>query len=100
VARTARFSNRLDLVLFGGCILLSLVSMVLPPNLREPVASTLRRSLVAPLVRLQRGAERWRAAYLSSEREELRRDTLALAAARVPTLESENERLRQMLGLG
>jgi rod shape-determining protein MreC len=99
VARTTRFSNRLDIVLFGGCILLSLMSMVLPPNLREPVAGALRRSLVAPLVRLQRGAERWRGAYLSSMREELRRDTLALAAARVPTLESENERLRQVLGL-
>ena len=74
--------------------------MVLPPNLREPVAASLRRSLVAPLVRLQQSAERWRAAYLSAEREELRRDTLALAAARVPTLESENERLRQLLGLG
>jgi rod shape-determining protein MreC len=100
VARAARFTNRFDLVLFGGCILLSLVSMVLPPNLREPVAGSLRRSLVAPLVRLQEGAERWRAAYLSAEREELRRDTLALAAARVPTLESENERLRRLLGLG
>ena len=100
MARTARFGNRLDIVLFGACILLSLVSMVMPANLREPVASSLRRSLVAPLVRLQKGAERWRGAYLSSEREELRRDTLALAAARVPTLESENERLRQMLGLG
>jgi rod shape-determining protein MreC len=55
---------------------------------------------VAPLVRLQQGAERWRAAYLSAEREELRRDTLALAAARVPTLESDNERLRRLLGLG
>src|SRR5829696_1355039 len=74
--------------------------MVLPPNLREPVAGSLRRSLVAPLVRLQRGAERWRGAYLTADREELRRDTLALAAARVPTLESENERLRQLLGLG
>ncbi|MEO8563566.1 MAG: rod shape-determining protein MreC [bacterium] len=100
MARTARFSNRLDIVLFGACILLSLMSMVLPPNLREPVAGALRRSLVAPLVRLQKGAERWRGAYLSSMREELRRDTLALAAARVPTLESENERLRQLLGLG
>jgi len=100
VARAARFTNRFDLVLFGGCVLLSLVSMVLPPNLREPVASSLRRSLVAPLVRLQRGAEKWRGAYLSAEREELRRDTLALAAARVPTLESENDRLRQILGLG
>jgi rod shape-determining protein MreC len=100
VARAARFSNRFDIVLFGACLLLSLVSMVLPPNLREPVAGSLRRSLVAPLVRLQRGAERWRGAYLSAEREELRRDTLALAAARVPTLESENERLRRLLGLG
>ena len=100
MARAARFTNRFDIVLFGACILLSLVSMVLPPNLREPVAGSLRRSLVAPLVRLQRGAERWRGAYLSADREELRRDTLALAAARVPTLESENERLRQLLGLG
>jgi rod shape-determining protein MreC len=100
VARAARFTSRFDIVLFGACVLLSLLSMVLPPNLREPVAGSLRRSLVAPLVRLQQGAERWRGAYLSAEREELRRDTLALAAARVPTLESENERLRELLGLG
>jgi rod shape-determining protein MreC len=100
VARAARFTNRFDIVLFGACILLSLVAMVLPPNLREPVAGALRRSLVAPLVRLQRGAEKWRGAYLTAEREELRRDTLALAAARVPTLEADNDRLRQILGLG
>jgi rod shape-determining protein MreC len=100
VARTARFSARLDVVIFGACVILSLIAMVLPANLREPVASALRRSLVAPLIRLQRGAEQWRAAYLSSERVELRRDTLALAAARVPTLEIENDRLRKVLGLG
>jgi rod shape-determining protein MreC len=100
VARTARFSARLDVVIFGACVILSLIAMVLPANLREPVASALRRSLVAPLIRLQRGAEQWRAAYLSSERVELRRDTLALAAARVPTLETENDRLRKLLGLG
>ena len=76
------------------------MAMVLPANLREPVAGTLRRTLVAPLMRLQRGAEQWRAAYLSSERVELRRDTLALAAARVPTLVTENDRLRKILGLG
>ncbi len=100
MARTARFSARLDVVIFGACVILSLIAMVLPANLREPVASALRRSLVAPLIRVQRGAERWRAAYLSSERVELRRDTLALAAARVPTLEIENDRLRKVLGLG
>src|SRR2546423_4189121 len=74
--------------------------MVMPARLREPTASILRRTLVAPLIRLQKGAERWRSAYLSSEREELRRDTLALAAARVPSLETENDRLRKLLGLG
>ena len=100
MARTSRFSGRLDLVLFGACLLLSLISMVLPANLREPVATTMRRTFVAPLMQLQRGAEKWRAAYLSSERVELRRDTLALAAARVPTLETENDRLRKLLGLG
>lgn len=100
MARTARFTARVDLVIFGACVLLSLIATVLPANLREPVASTLRRTLVAPLMRLQQGAERWRAAYLSSERIELRRDTLALSASRVPTLETENERLRKLLGLG
>lgn len=100
MARTGRISSRTDVVLFGICVLLSLLAMVLPVRLREPVASALRRTLVAPLLQLQEGSERWRAAYLSSQREELKRDTLALAAARVPTLENENDRLRKMLGLG
>ena len=99
MARPNRFSSRLDVVIFGACVLLSLIATVLPARLREPTASVLRRTLVAPLLRLQQGAERWRAAYQSSEYERLRRDTLALAAARVPTLESENERLRKVLGL-
>lgn len=100
MARSARFSSRLDAVVFGACVLLSLAATMLPAKAREPVASVLRRSLVAPLLQLQRGAERWRAAYLSSERETLKRDTLALAAARVPTLQTENDRLRKLLGLG
>ena len=100
MARTGRISSRTDVVLFGVCVLLSLLAMVLPLRLREPVASALRRTLVAPLLQLQEGSERWRAAYLSSQREELKRDTLALAAARVPTLENENDRLRKLLGLG
>lgn len=100
MARTSRFTARVDVVIFVACVLLSLVAMVLPAKLREPVAGALRRTLVAPLIRLQKGAEQWRAAYLASERVELRRDTLALAAARVPTLETENDRLRKLLGLG
>ncbi len=100
MARTGRISSRTDVVLFAVCILLSLLAMVLPIRLREPVASGLRRTLVAPMLQLQEGSERWRGAYLSSQREELKRDTLALAAARVPTLDNENDRLRKLLGLG
>ncbi len=100
MARTNRFSARIDGLVFGVCVILSLAATVLPSRLREPTAGVLRRTLVAPLVRLQQGAERWRGAYLSSQREELRRDTLALAAARVPSLETENDRLRKLLGLG
>lgn len=99
MSRSNRFSSRLDVIVFGACVLLSLIATVLPARLREPTAGVLRRTLVAPLLRLQQGAERWRAAYQSSVREELRKDTLALAAARVPTLENENERLRRVLGL-
>ena len=100
MTRSNRFSSRLDVVIFGACVLLSLVATVLPARLREPTASVLRRTLVAPLLKLQQGSERWRAAYTSSEREDLRKDTLALAAALVPSLETENERLRKVLGLG
>jgi rod shape-determining protein MreC len=99
VARSNRFSSRLDVVILGACVALALVAMVLPTRMREPTASVLRRTLVAPLLRLQQGAERWRAAYQSAEYETLRRDTLALAAARVPALETENDRLRKVLGL-
>ena len=100
MARTSRFTARVDIVIFVACLLLSLMAMVMPPKMREPLAGSLRRSAVAPLLQLQKGAERWRAAYLSSERVELRNDTLALAAARVPTLETENDHLRSLLGFG
>ncbi len=100
MARTSRFTARVDIVIFLACLLLSLIAMVLPANMREPVAGALRRSVIAPMLQLQKGAERWRSAYLASDRVELRKDTLALAAARVPTLESENDRLRALLGFG
>ena len=68
MARTGRISSRTDVVLFAVCVFLSLLAMVLSQRLREPVASALRRTLVAPLLQLQEGSERWRAAYLSSQR--------------------------------
>src|SRR6185295_15675916 len=100
MARAARFSGRLDTVVFAGCIVLALVSSGLPNQMREPVASSLRRTIVAPLVGLQQNAERWRSAWLESERKTLERDSIALQLAQATSLTVENDRLRKMLVLG
>jgi rod shape-determining protein MreC len=100
MARAARLSGRLDTVVFGFLVVLALIAKALPTQMRDPVASGLRRSIVAPLVGMQRGAERWRSAWLESERKTLQRDSLALIFAQTQALQVENERLRKLLGLG
>ena len=100
MARAARFSTRIDLAAFGLLILLALIAAAAPAAMREPVARVMRRTVVVPLVGLQRGAERWRAAWLASERETLATDSAALKAFQVPVLQAENQRLRKLLGLG
>ena len=100
MARAARLSGRVDTVVFAGCIILALVASALPTEMQDPVASSLRRTIVAPLVGLQQGAERWRSAWLESERKTLERDSLALIFSQARGLEVENERLRKLLGLG
>jgi rod shape-determining protein MreC len=83
-----------------GCVVLSLVAIALKDEDREPIASALRRSIVAPLVSLQRGAERWRGAWVSSEQQQLVADSIALRAVKAQALSVENAQLRSILGLG
>lgn len=96
----ARLSGRFDTVVFSGCIILALVASALPNQMRDPVASALRRTIVAPLVGLQQNSQRWRSAWLDSERKTLQRDTIAMQLAQAQALSVENERLRKLLGLG
>lgn len=100
MARAARLSGRFDAVVFAGCVILALVASALPNQMRDPVAGGLRRTIVAPLVGLQQNAERWRAAWLESERKTLQRDTIALQLAQAQAMQVENDRLRKLLGLG
>jgi rod shape-determining protein MreC len=101
VARTTtRFGSKLDLFLFGVCAVLALVATILPENLHEPISASLRRSVVAPLVGLQQGAERWRSAWVTSHQRALARDSLAIGASEANALRIENDRLRRALGLG
>ena len=100
MASAARLSSRIDAGLLAGCVVLSLVAVALPSEGREPIASALRRTIVAPLVGLQRGAERWRSAWATSERLQLVQDSVALRAVKSQALQLENDQLRKLIGLG
>lgn len=99
-ARALRSSSRFDQLVLGACVLLSGLVLLLPLRMREPVAATLRRSLLAPMVMLQERAELSRRAFLLHEERMAARDSVTLRALGAFELESENERLRRVIGLG
>lgn len=100
MARIGRASNRLDRVALASCAALSIVALALPAQVREPIASSLRRSVVAPLLVLQERSELSRRAFLAHDAVVAARDSVALRAMNVVSLEEENDRLRSLLGLG
>jgi rod shape-determining protein MreC len=99
MARAAKTGSRVDTALLVLCGLLALVVSVLPIDVREAIASGLRRTVVAPLVTLQTQAERGRSAFLSREATATKVDSLALRTMQLAELERENERLRSVIGL-
>ena len=100
MATAARLGSRIDAGLLVSCVVLSLIAVVLPPQTREPIASALRRTAVAPLVSLQAGAERWRSAWVSSEQRRIADDSVAMRAVKAQALLLENSQLRKVIGLG
>ncbi len=100
VSRPIRGSARLDQMIVGTCVLLSLLALVLPASVREPVAATLRQSILAPLIMLQERAELSRRAFMLHEERVEARDSVTIKALSVAALQSENERLREIIGLG
>jgi rod shape-determining protein MreC len=100
VATAARYGSRVDAGLLVGCVVLSVIALVLKDEDREPIASALRRSIVAPLVGLQRGAERWRSAWVTSEQRQLVADSVAIRGIKEQAALVENEQLRKIVGLG
>jgi rod shape-determining protein MreC len=100
VATASRMSSRIDAGLLTVCVALSLIATVLPAEAREPIASALRRSIIAPLVGLQSGAERWRTAWVSAEQRRIFTDSIALRGVKTQALQLENDQLRKIVGLG
>src|SRR5437867_563799 len=95
-----RHASRADTLVLLGCLGLSLAAMSLPPAWRDPVASAMRQTILAPFLELQRESELLRTSRSRFDAITAQRDSSALAATFLPELRAENERLRGLLGLG
>jgi rod shape-determining protein MreC len=100
VARAIRSNTRLDLIILSACILLALAARALPNTMRDPVATGMRRTFLAPLVLLQERSEKGRQSLLSADAKQSYLDSLSLGSMKAESLESENDRLRKLIGLG
>ncbi|MGH7712486.1 MAG: rod shape-determining protein MreC [Gemmatimonadaceae bacterium] len=100
MARAVRASSRADTVVLIACVFTSGLLTILPTVARDQVAGVLRRTVVQPVLALQRAAERGRNAIVERDALTRRIDSLTLGTSRLTELELENERLRRMVGLG
>jgi rod shape-determining protein MreC len=100
VQRALRSNTRLDLIILSSCVLLALVARALPNTMRDPVATAMRRTFLAPLVMLQERAERGRQSLLQADAKQSTLDSLSLNSIKSGSLEMENDRLRKLIGLG
>ena len=94
-----RYGSRGDTWVFLGCLALSFVALSLPDTTRDTVTGLLRQGL-RPLLWLQEQSATLRTSRKRFEVVEAQRDSAALAASFLPELRRENERLRNLLGLG
>lgn len=100
MAAPARSVGRRDSLVLAACVATALVARAVPERMKEPVATSLRRTVVAPLVSLQRDAELSRKAFLERETISRERDSVAFDAMNAAALRRENAQLRRAIGLG
>jgi rod shape-determining protein MreC len=100
VQRALRSNTRLDLIILSSCVLLALAARALPSTMRDPMATAMRRTFLAPLVMLQERAERGRQSLLQADAKQSTLDSLSLNSIKAGSLEMENDRLRKLIGLG
>lgn len=100
MARAIRSNSRLDLIVLTTCVVLALAARALPNTMRDPIATGMRRTFLAPLVMLQERAERGRQSLLMADTRQAGIDSLALKTMSDSSLQGENDRLRKIIGLG
>ena len=95
-----RSTHRRDTLSFILCVVLSITALFVPQSWGDTVTSTVRQTILVPVIWLQQAAEQGRtsrARFLAVMQE---RDSAALAARSLTTLEAENRQLRGLLQLG
>lgn len=97
--RRGQDDARRDSLLFGLCLALSLLALILPEGARDPFAAGLRRSVLLPALKLQEATEGWRSVALAHGDIVAERDSAVREAQFVVQLRAENERLRTLIGL-
>ena len=80
--------------------MLALAARALPNTMRDPIATGMRRTFLAPLVMLQERSERGRQSLLMADTRQAAIDSLSLKTMNDSSLEGENDRLRKIIGLG
>ncbi|HET9706903.1 MAG TPA: rod shape-determining protein MreC [Gemmatimonadales bacterium] len=95
-----RYATRGDTFVFVVTLALSLVAMSLPATTRDPIASSLRRTVLWPFLQLQSRSEQLRTSRAAFVEVEAQRDSATLAAGELSEIRAENNRLRALLGLG
>jgi rod shape-determining protein MreC len=94
-----RGTSRSDSLLLLVCLLLSVAAIALPGRWTLALANGLRETALLPLLWVQERAAEDRTGRARFRAVQAERDSAALAAQALGTLEAENERLRGLLGL-
>jgi rod shape-determining protein MreC len=95
-----RSLSRRDTGLFLLCVGLSIGALSAPRAWGEAVAATIQQTVLVPLLWLQERAEEAKTSRATVIKLSTERDSAAYAAQFLPALRAENQRLRQLLGLG
>lgn len=98
--RSARGGSRADGVALAIALLLSVIALTLPQARADGIAAFLRRTALAPLASMQRGAERARDAINNRDSTEYASDTATIRSLQARELHDENDKLRSLMSLG
>jgi rod shape-determining protein MreC len=99
MARASGGASRLDTGLLLACLALSVFALAVPSRLREPSAAAIRRTVLAPLIEIERRAATVRAAIDARDSVLMTRGRTATDDLSSRAIADENKELRQLLGL-